>query len=111
MAHALQIDTLAYATKLKDAGLKESHAHAIVEVFSSVDTSEFATKTDIADLKTDMAELKTDLKTDMAELKTDLKTDMADLKVEIKESQNTLIKWMVGSMIALGGLIIASNLI
>ena len=100
MAHALQIDTLEFANNLKAAGADDRLANAIVNGITSADTSELATKSDLRDVEVA-------LKSDMAELK----TDMADLKVEIKESQNTLIKWMVGSMIALGGLIIASNLI
>ncbi len=73
MTQALRIDTLAFARKLKEAGADERLAEAIVEGFSAVDTSEIATKSDLALLKTE------------------LRADMADLKSEI-------LKWMFGAM-------------
>jgi SMC interacting uncharacterized protein involved in chromosome segregation len=40
--------------------------------------------------KTDLAELRTDLKTEITELRTELKTDIADLKTEITELRTEL---------------------
>jgi len=51
-----------------------------------------ATKTDIAELKTDMAEFKAELKTDMAEFKAELKTDMAEFKAELSKEFTSQIK-------------------
>ena len=66
MAHALQIDTLAFTKKLREAGAEEGLAEAIVEGLTAADTSELATKADVA-------EVKSDLKADIAEVKNDLK--------------------------------------
>ena len=41
-------------------------------------------KTDIANLRRDMADLRTEFKSDMADLRTEFKTDIADLKTELK---------------------------
>ncbi|MBS1905466.1 MAG: apolipoprotein A1/A4/E family protein [Actinobacteria bacterium] len=41
-------------------------------------------KSDIADLKGDLAGFRTDLKNDIAELRTELKNDIADLRTELK---------------------------
>ena len=53
------------------------------------DWSQFATKQDMAELKSelkqDTSELKSELKQDMAELKSELKQDMAELKSELKQ--------------------------
>lgn len=48
MAHALQTDTLAFAKKLRAAGADEKLADAIVEGITAADTSELATKADLA---------------------------------------------------------------
>ena len=54
MAHALQIDTLAFTKKLREAGAEEGLAEAIVEGLTAADTSELATKGDIAEAKADI---------------------------------------------------------
>ena len=78
MAHALQIDTLAFTKKLREAGAEEGLAEAIVEGLTAADTSELATKGDIA-------EAKSELKTEIAEVKSELKTEIAEVKTEIAE--------------------------
>ncbi len=89
MAHALQIDTLAFTKKLREAGAEEGLAEAIVEGLTAADTSELATKGDIAEvkseLKTEIAEVKSELKTEIAEVKSELKTEIAEVKTEIAE--------------------------
>ena len=63
-------------------------------------TTIFATKKDLADLRTE-------LKTDMAGLRTDFKTEMAGLRTEMEKGFNNQIKWMVGVMIGTASLAIA----
>ena len=55
MAHAIQIDTLAFAKRLQAAGADERLAEAIVEGITDADTSSLATKEDIALVKEDIA--------------------------------------------------------
>lgn len=45
-------------------------------------------------------------KTDLAELKTELKTDIANLRTEMKADKTDTIKWVVGVFIALALMII-----
>ena len=96
MAHALQIDTLAFTKKLREAGAEEGLAEAIVEGLTAADTSELATKgdiaeakselkTEIAEVKSEIAEVKAELKTEIAEVKAELKTEIAEVKTEIAE--------------------------
>ena len=59
MAQALQIDTLAFSKKLREAGADEGLAEAIVEGISAADTSELVTKGDL-----DQAVIKLDAKID-----------------------------------------------
>ena len=49
-----------------------------------------ATKTDIAELKTDMAELKAEFKTDIAELKAELSKEFTSQIKEVRKSLNQL---------------------
>lgn len=75
MAHVLQIDTLAFSKRLREAGADEGLAEAIVEGLAVADTSELATKTDLAELasKADLAKVRGELKEDLAEVRGDLK--------------------------------------
>ncbi|WP_419738646.1 hypothetical protein [Ruegeria sp.] len=95
MAHALQIDTLAFSKKLREAGADEKLAEAIVEGLTAADTSELATKGDLAEAEAAM-------KADIAEVRSDLKADVAALQADIAEVRSDL-KWMKG----IGGAILA----
>jgi hypothetical protein len=61
MAATLRIDTLKFVRRLTDAGMERRMAEAIVEGLSEADTSELATKTDIAGLRTEIADLKAEI--------------------------------------------------
>jgi hypothetical protein len=61
MPATLRIDTLKFAKELTDAGLTQAQAEAIVRGVSEADTSDLASKADIALLRTDLAELKAEL--------------------------------------------------
>ncbi len=54
-------DTLKFVRKLTDAGMDRLVAEAIVEGLSEADTSELATKSDIARVDTSIAELKAEI--------------------------------------------------
>ena len=116
MAHALQIDTLAFSKKLREAGAEERLAEAIVEGITAADTSELATKADLkaelTGVKADIAGVKTvlkgDIKTleirmeamatkeDMAKVRTELKGEVAEVRTEIAQSTNRAIYTLGG---------------
>jgi len=73
MAHALQIDTLAFTKKLREAGAEEGLAEAIVEGLTAADTSELATKGDLTEVKAELKAEIADVKQDISEVKVDLK--------------------------------------
>ena len=54
---AMNIDTLKFARRLKEAGADEKLAEAIAEGLSEMDTSQLATKADLADLKAEMIKM------------------------------------------------------
>ena len=65
MAHALQIDTLAFSKKLREAGADEKLAEAIVEGITAADTSELATKADLAAVEAKLERSNNSLKQDI----------------------------------------------
>jgi len=73
MAHALQIDTLAFSRKLKDAGADDRLADAIVEGLTAADTSELATKSDILIVENKIDKVESVLKAEIAEVIVDQK--------------------------------------
>ncbi len=83
-------DTLATAHALKEAGFEDVQATAIVDALRQAVTEGVATKTDIADVRGDTNELRTELKSDMNELRTELKSDMNELRTELKSDMNEL---------------------
>ena len=62
MSTALRLDTLSFSKRLRNAGADEALAEAIVEGITGADTSELATKADIADVKSEIADVKSDVK-------------------------------------------------
>jgi hypothetical protein len=96
MAYAF--DTLVQTKRLREAGFEEKQAEALTamvrDAVKPLDTSDLATKSDLAalkaDLKSDLGTLKADLKADVATksefatLKADLKAELIAFKAEIK---------------------------
>ena len=70
-----------------------------------------ATKADIAEVRTELAELRAELKADAAELRAELKSDIAAVQNGQSEMKAELIKWMagwtLGGMAAISAVVIA----
>ena len=91
MPAMLRIDTLKFARSLSDAGMDPRQAEALVRGLSDADTSDFATKADVGEvraevaaLRADMADMRAELKGEIADLRTELKGEIADLRTELK---------------------------
>lgn len=101
------IDTLAFAKKLKGAGLPDAQAEAFAEaqagMFRGMLDSTLATKDDLAELrrttKADLAEFRHATKADLAKLAT--KEELAKLKTDMWRA-------MLGQTVALTGIIFAA---
>ena len=71
--NALLFDTLRLSRILRDKGhFTSEQAEALAEAFGEANRGDLATKADLAAVRTEIAELKTELKTEIAETKTDL---------------------------------------
>ncbi len=92
MAAIATFDTLKLARRLREAGMPAAQAEAIAEaeaeVLGDFVLSHLATKGDVAEIKTEIA----DLRSDIAEVRAELKEDIAStnaridtLRAELKE--------------------------
>ena len=89
-------DTLHAAKTLAQAGFAPPQAEAITDTIRAAFTDSVATKADIAELRADMAALRTELKGDITELRTELKGDIAELRTELKGDMAGLRTDMAG---------------
>ena len=97
-------DTLHAAKALTVAGFEAQQAEAITDTIREAFTESVATKADIAEVKTEIADLRAEVKADIAEVKTEIaglraevKADIADLRAEVKADIAGIYKqlWLV----------------
>ena len=120
-------DTFAAISRLKDSGFTEAQAKGVVDTFRDIDTTVLASKDDVTliqgyikdvriaakeDFNTLQGEIKA-LHHDMDGLRKDMEVEFKTVRSEIKETElrtdarfekligeMTLIKWMLGFLIA-----------
>ncbi|MFO1142194.1 MAG: hypothetical protein U1E59_07355 [Amaricoccus sp.] len=76
----MRIDTLKFVRRLTGAGMERPLAEAIVEGLAEADTSELATKADLAGME---MSLKAELKAEIAALRAEVKTENAENRAEL----------------------------
>ena len=84
---------------LSAAGFTDAQAEALTQALrraQDIDLSNLATKSDLAELRSDFSELRAATKADIAEVRR-----------EIAEMKTELVKWMVGMAFAIVGAIVA----
>ena len=115
-------DTYTHINELKKAGFNEEQAAVIIKSLldsRETDISHLATKEQVAKLETStkeqVAKLETSTKEQIFEVKTQINTldkkidvSVAKLEAMILDTHASSLKWMVGTMIALVGIIIAA---
>jgi uncharacterized lipoprotein YehR (DUF1307 family) len=88
-------DTLGATKRLRDAGLEERAAEAIVELVQSTarfpDISGLATKADVADMATKAALIDLATKADLAELAHATKMDIQALKADLAIAKTQIL--------------------
>lgn len=110
-------NALRYIKSLEGVGFPREQAEAQVQLVIDSFQDNIATKTDMAQLRTEMAELRTELKSEMAELRVELKTEMSDLRGELRAEiaaininmnsmNNKLLELKSDLIFKLGGLIV-----
>ncbi len=74
----ITFDTLKFANRLKEAGIKEKEAEAIVGIVQEAqDGAELATKRDLQ------------------QVKSELEIKMSEIEVKMSENKTELVKWVV----------------
>jgi septal ring factor EnvC (AmiA/AmiB activator) len=100
MARTVNFDTLAYANKLKQAGVPDKQAEAQSEALAEIFDYQAATKKDLQDLETRLS-TKIDGKISEVEIK------ISQLEIKISEIKTEIIKWVVGLFFAQSALMIS----
>ena len=84
-------DTLKLARQLRDeAGFPSQQAEGLATALSQTTADTLATRTDVSELKAEIADLRTEMKTEIAELRTELRTEIAEVRTEIAELRTEL---------------------
>ncbi len=103
------LDTHAVARSLTDAQFTPVQADAITNAVrlaaehgDHVTSDQF--KAGLAEMRTEIAALDTRLSTQIAALDTRLSTQIAGVRTEVANLETRLIRWMVGTVLATGGL-------
>jgi len=99
---ALLLDTLRLSRTLRDKGnFTSEQAEALAEALSEASQGDLASKADLAPVRSEIGDLKTELKTEIADVRSDLKTAVAEvrtvLKAEIAELRTELKDEIAGS--------------
>jgi hypothetical protein len=85
--------------------LGEEEAEAMVSQFPASDGDELVTKTF---LRAEMSELRSELRGEMSELRTEVRGLRSDLVAELYRISSRTIMWLVSTIVAVGGLIVAA---
>jgi len=107
-------DTYTHINELKKAGFKEEQAAVIIKSLVDIretDISTLATKDQVNVLRNEIDGLKKDTKSQIDSLRNDTKSQIDSLRNKTKalilETHASTLKWMVGTMIAFSGIILA----
>ena len=103
MSEAIAFDTHRFVKRLTESGFTEKQAETLAEEHVTLLNANLATKTDIAEIKAGIAEIKAGI----AEIMAETKTEIAGVKADIQAMKADLLKWLIGALIAQGGLIVA----
>ena len=118
MSEAIAFDTHRFVKRLTGCGFTEQQAETLADEHVALLNSNLATKTDIAELKADMEALRQETKGGIEALRQETKGGIEALRQETKAEiakfgtrmeaiKSDLMKWMIGLLIAQGGLIVA----
>jgi DNA-binding transcriptional regulator YhcF (GntR family) len=107
-------DTYTHINELKKAGFNEEQAAVIIKSLvdsRETDISHLATKEQVnkleASTKEHISEVKTQLIERMGKLEVSVHKEIADLHKAISDTHTSTLKWMVGTIVAFAGIILA----
>ncbi len=121
MSEAIAFDTHRFVKRLTDCGFTEKQAETLADEHVALLNANLATKADIARVEVGIDALRQETKTDIAKveagiekLRQETKTDIAKIEARVAQvdarieaAKSDLMKWLIGALIAQGGLIVA----
>jgi multidrug resistance efflux pump len=125
MSEAIAFDTHRFVKRLTDCGFTEQQAETLADEHVALLNANLATKTDIAEIKADIAEIKADIarieagmeaqrletragmEAQRQETRAGMEAQRQETRADIEAVKSELLKWMIGLLIAQGGLIVA----
>ena len=96
MTDAIAFDTHRFVKRLTETGFTEQQAETLADEHVALLNANLATKADIAKIEADIETLRQETK-----------ADIAKVEARIETAKSDLMKWMIGALIAQGGLIVA----
>ena len=100
MSEAIAFDTHRFIKRLTDCGFTEQQAETLADEHVALLNGNLATKSDIEALRQAT-------KSDIETLRQETKASIAKVEMRIEASKSDLMKWLIGALIAQGGLIVA----
>ena len=118
MTEAIAFDTHRFVKRLTEGGFTERQAEALAEEHVALLNANLATKSDIAKIEAGIEtyrqetqagieSLRQETQAGIESLRQETKVDIAGIDARIETAKTDLLKWMIGAMIAQGGLIVA----
>ena len=103
MADAIAFDTHRFVKHLTEHGFTEQQAEVLADEQVQLLNSNLATQADVAAIQREIAGVQREIEV----LRQETKASIAGVQREIAEVKSDLIKWLVGALIAQGGLVVA----
>ena len=125
MSEAIAFDTHRFVKRLTDCGFTEKQAETLADEHVALLNANLATKADIAKVEARIAKVEAGIETLRQEtragidalrqetkagidaLRQEMKTDIAKVEMRMEAIKSDLMKWLIGALIAQGGLIVA----
>ena len=99
MSEAIAFDTHRFVKHLTENGFTEQQAEVLADEQVHLLNSNLATQADVAAIQREIEVLRQETKADIEVLRQETKAGLAEVKSD-------LIKWMVGALIAQGGVVV-----
>ena len=103
MTEAIAFDSHRFVKRLTGSGFTEKQAETLAEEHVALLNANLATKADIESVRAYVAKVEAGVEA----LRQETKTEIAKVEARVEAVKADLLKWMLGAMIAQGGLVVA----
>ena len=107
MSEAIAFDTHRFVKRLTDCGFTEQQAETLADEHVALLNANLATKADVASIEERIAKVEASMDALRQETRADIESLRQETRAAIEASKSDLVKWLIGLLIAQGGLIVA----